>query len=328
MELPNLRFNLLPQPVGSAMSPMPEPSMTREILCFYVTFKHMAYLRWISLPIVFFCLTLLTGTTEIRGQGLSPGSPAKEYIYSGGRLVAVQTPGIVLAASLVSGPHVNLSWTDMFSNETGFKVERKMGVGDVYTQVASLGANQTTWSDSNLSLSVSYYYRVSVFNSSGTIAYSNEACVTTPGPVYASAVSVRIGDFVGINKVMSPGVAVRKGSITDPIPLASPAVSVTMGPNVSSISPPSVSRGFNGTLTITGANFLGASQLMFFDANRVRDTGITYTGLTVNGDGTSLTANVSIPSGSALGKRVVTITATAGVSPSFEIGTNTFSIVP
>jgi hypothetical protein len=98
---------------------------------------------------------------------------------------AVQVPAAPssLTASAVSSSQVNLSWADNASNETGFKIERKTGSGGAWGQVATVGANVTAWSDSGLSASTTYFYRVRANNSAGDSAYSNEASATTPaGP--------------------------------------------------------------------------------------------------------------------------------------------------
>ena len=80
----------------------------------------------------------------------------------------------------LSSSQINLAWTDNASNETGFKVERKTGAGGTYAQVATVGANITTYSDTGLTANTNYFYRVRANNSSGDSAYSNEANAMTP----------------------------------------------------------------------------------------------------------------------------------------------------
>lgn len=84
---------------------------------------------------------------------------------------------------------ITLSWNDV-SDETGYKIERKVGTGGLYTQIGTTGANATTFNDTNgLFPAVTYYYRVRAYNASEDSAYSNEVTATTPG----SAVSVTTG---------------------------------------------------------------------------------------------------------------------------------------
>jgi titin len=92
-----------------------------------------------------------------------------------------------LAASAISSSQINLSWTDNATSETGFKLERKTGAGGTYAQIATFGANVTTYQDGGLAASTEYYYRVQDSGIGGDSAYSNEANATTqdppPGPV-------------------------------------------------------------------------------------------------------------------------------------------------
>ena len=76
-----------------------------------------------------------------------------------------------LAASLV------LSWKDTSSNETGFKVERALGTAGSFSQIASVGANMQSYTDSSISGGNTYCYRVRAYNSTGSSSPSNKACV-------------------------------------------------------------------------------------------------------------------------------------------------------
>lgn len=86
-----------------------------------------------------------------------------------------------LSASAASSSQINLSWTDNAANETGFKIERKTGAGGTYAQIAAVGANVTAYSNTGLTASTQYYYRVCANNSTGNSGYSNEANATTSG---------------------------------------------------------------------------------------------------------------------------------------------------
>ena len=85
-----------------------------------------------------------------------------------------------LTATATSSTAINVAWTDQSNNETGFKIERKVGTGS-FTQVATVGANVTTYPDSGLTASTGYSYRVRATNSVGDSAYSNTASATTQG---------------------------------------------------------------------------------------------------------------------------------------------------
>jgi hypothetical protein len=86
-----------------------------------------------------------------------------------------------LTAAAVSSSQINLAWTDNANNETGFKIERCQGAGcSNFAQIATTGANVTTFSNTGLTASTSYSYRVRATNLGGDSAYSNTASATTP----------------------------------------------------------------------------------------------------------------------------------------------------
>ena len=84
-----------------------------------------------------------------------------------------------LGATAISTSQINLSWTDNATNETGFKIERKTGSGGTYAQIGTVGADVTSFNDTGLSITTTYYYRVRATNSIGDSSYSNEANATT-----------------------------------------------------------------------------------------------------------------------------------------------------
>jgi carboxypeptidase T len=85
-----------------------------------------------------------------------------------------------LTAAAVSTSQINLAWTDNAADETGFQIERCSGVGCAnFTQIAAVGANVTSYSNTGLTAAISYTYRVRATNSGGNSAYSNEASATT-----------------------------------------------------------------------------------------------------------------------------------------------------
>lgn len=86
-----------------------------------------------------------------------------------------------LTASAVSSSRIDLNWSDNSDNEGGFKVERCLGAGCVnFVQVAQVGANSTSYSDTGLASSTTCSYRVRAFNGGTNSDYSNAAEVTTP----------------------------------------------------------------------------------------------------------------------------------------------------
>ncbi len=109
-------------------------------------------------------------------------------VYTGGRLNAyaavsgasLNAPSS-LTASAASTSQINLSWTDNSSDEIGFRIDRKSGSG-LYTEIATVGAGVTSYSDTALAGGTTYTYRVKAYRTSGASANSTEASATTQTP--------------------------------------------------------------------------------------------------------------------------------------------------
>ena len=84
-----------------------------------------------------------------------------------------------LGATAISSSQINLAWTDNASNETGFKIERKTGAGGTYSQIATVGANVTTYSTPDLPRTRTTSIACARIIASGDSSYSNEANATT-----------------------------------------------------------------------------------------------------------------------------------------------------
>ena len=72
-----------------------------------------------------------------------------------------------------------LNWTDNSATETGFKIERSPVTDTNFTEIATVGANTTSFTDTGLSEATKYWYRVRAYNADTTSAYSNEQQATT-----------------------------------------------------------------------------------------------------------------------------------------------------
>lgn len=83
-----------------------------------------------------------------------------------------------LAATAISDRQIDLTWKDNSTNETAFLIERSMN-NYSFTQIASVGADVTNYSDASLTAGTTYYYRVRASNAGGNSAYSAVASGTT-----------------------------------------------------------------------------------------------------------------------------------------------------
>src|SRR5512137_635274 len=85
-----------------------------------------------------------------------------------------------LAATAVSSSQINLTWTDNAANETGFKIEGCTGAGcSNFAQIATVGSDVNSYSNTGLTASTGYSYRVRAYNAAGDSDYSNTASATT-----------------------------------------------------------------------------------------------------------------------------------------------------
>lgn len=96
------------------------------------------------------------------------------------------TPGGVPAAPTnlravgVSSSQINTTWSDNATSETSYLIERCTGVRcTTFVQIASVGPNVTSFSNTGLSPRTSYSYRVRAASSAGTSGYSNTATAKT-----------------------------------------------------------------------------------------------------------------------------------------------------
>ncbi len=98
--------------------------------------------------------------------------------------VSATTPELIplapsnLSLSALSSSQIRLAWTDNSAVETGFKIERSLNSFS-WSQVATVGADVVTFTDSGLSRNTWYYYRVRAYNASGNSGYSGTASVKT-----------------------------------------------------------------------------------------------------------------------------------------------------
>jgi len=138
-------------------------------------------------------MTVGGNVTSFNDAGLSAGTTyvyqvrafngALNSSYSNEATVTTTTtppnPPSNLVATATGASTVSLAWTDNSSDESGFKIERKIS-GGVFSEIISVGSNVNSVNDAGLSAGTVYVYRVRAFKAALNSNYTNEATVTTP----------------------------------------------------------------------------------------------------------------------------------------------------
>ncbi|MDB6121455.1 MAG: Fibronectin type domain protein [Pedosphaera sp.] len=84
-----------------------------------------------------------------------------------------------LVATTISASQINLTWTDNSPDESNFVVARSTTAGGPYTDIATLAANATTYSNTGLAANTTYYYVVRAISANGVSPNSNQGSATT-----------------------------------------------------------------------------------------------------------------------------------------------------
>lgn len=120
-----------------------------------------------------------------------------------------------LTAHAVSATRIDLSWTDNSGDEQGFRIERSLNGSD-FVEIATVDPNVNTFSDTGLSPSTTYFYRVLAFNNFGNSEPSNIAADTTaPSPVPTFPVINVSQESVAFGSVRVTQTATRTITITN-----------------------------------------------------------------------------------------------------------------
>jgi hypothetical protein len=211
---------------------------------------------------------IMYATAHGNGRGATLGSDdiaAVTFLYPGSKgapppVVPAAPSGLSAVANSASA--INLVWADNSNNETGFQLERKIGTSGTYALVASPAANQTSYTDSSLQASTTYYYRIRAYNGVGNSAYSNESGTTTqastPPPTANNAafVSQSVPSSLTTGQTATASVTMRNSGTTTWVPGSyflmsqNPASNTTWGLSAIGIGT-TVAPGANATFTFT-----------------------------------------------------------------------------
>jgi hypothetical protein len=112
-----------------------------------------------------------------------------------------------LAAAAASSSQIDLTWDDNSTNETGFKIERSADGSTGWAEIGTNSAGDTTYSDTGLTASTTYYYRVRAYSAYGYSAYTSVANATTSANGIADTFTGTNGTSLDGRNLSSGGVA-------------------------------------------------------------------------------------------------------------------------
>ncbi|MFJ5715865.1 fibronectin type III domain-containing protein [Neobacillus sp. NPDC093127] len=123
---------------------------------------------------------LSAGTYTYRVKAVS-GTTESGYSNTASITIAPPAPAAPsnLAASLLSGTSVILTWRDNATNATGFTVERSTDNKN-FTVINSPDKGAVTYIDSTVQLGMTYFYRVNALNGITPSGYSNTVSIQIP----------------------------------------------------------------------------------------------------------------------------------------------------
>ena len=95
----------------------------------------------------------------------------KELVFLAMFLLATLWVGIAYGQQSLT-----LTWDDNSDNETGFKIERKLGQLGTFAPLGQTAIDVVTYVDTSVPDGQLYCYQVNAFNTSGNSPWSGEAC--------------------------------------------------------------------------------------------------------------------------------------------------------
>lgn len=114
---------------------------------------------------------------------LGEGEQYSAYTVSQSSGLGIITPPDNLRFDYVSDTSINLLWDDNSNNESGFRIERRIGIDGEWVRVATVYSNTKTYKYTGLSPYITYYFRIRAYNTTGSYdSFSDEIEITTGKP--------------------------------------------------------------------------------------------------------------------------------------------------
>jgi regulation of enolase protein 1 (concanavalin A-like superfamily) len=152
--------------------------------------------------------TVIMGSTVYVGLATT-GADNNQVNTSSFHNVSITTGSITapaaptgLSGAVVTNRRIDLSWADNSSNETAFFLER--ATNSSFTQnlaTTTLSSDATSYQDTSVVPSTTYYYRIRAYNTGGYSAYSDVVDYTTTAPMPPAAPTSLIGTVVSSSRI-------------------------------------------------------------------------------------------------------------------------------
>src|SRR5262249_37990616 len=126
---------------------------------------------------------------RVRAYTVAGGYTAYSNEAGGTPVDAIPAPPTNLTANAVYASQIELAWVINSTNETGFSVQRKVGAGGTYALLVRLPPRTSSYIDTSILPSTTYFYQVQANGTAGDSPWSNEASATTtaqPAPTAPS----------------------------------------------------------------------------------------------------------------------------------------------
>lgn len=242
---------------------------------------------------LFLDLALTPGTTyEYRVCAMSAaGDSAYSNIATATTTSAIAAPATPsdFAASNVTTTSLTLTWRDNATNETGYRLQRRLAGGS-FAVIATLGAGVTTFNDTGLTPGASYEYRLVAFNAAGDS-----------------------GAITGTATMQSANTVPTAPGVLNATVLAGPQVRLNWTDTSNNETGFVVQRRYSGWIWGDRAT-LGANVTTFTDTGLIRGVQYEYRVLARNAKGNSGWSNGVIVDTSATGLPAAPSTLTASIT--------------
>ncbi len=262
-----------------------------------------------------------------------PGDAAGSISVGSSQTKSTTVPGqnLSLTFSGTANQRISVELTNVSISSSVLIIKKPDG-----SNLASTGFGIAGGSLTNVVLPIAGTYQIyldPVADAVGSAAiglFGDGTGTANPSVQLAHGVSVLKGTSSNAQTVLFSSVSVFKGVLfeSNGNGLFSNSVSVTTGPNITSLSPLQLAKGSTVVVSISGSNLSTVNALRFLKTDGSLDSGFTVTNISVNTEGTILTATIQTSANAALGERVVILNSPSlGSSQSINLGTNVVTIV-